>query len=103
VLGSVVLKLYQASRDLKYIPQRWRTAKIVVLREPNKQDYSRPKAYRSISLLQTISKRLEAVIARRLSYLAETYRMLPENHFGGQPNRSVEQALNLLVEKIHEA
>lgn len=103
VLGGVIVKLYQASLDLKYVPQRWRTAKIVVLRKPNKPDYSRPKAYRPISLLQTISKGLEAVVARRLSYLAETHRLLPENHFGGRPNRSAEQALNLLVEKIHEA
>jgi hypothetical protein len=34
---------------------------------------------------------------------AETYRLLPENHFGGRPDRLAEQALNLLVEKIHEA
>jgi hypothetical protein len=51
VLGNVVLKLYQASLDMKYVPQRWRTAKIVVLRKPNKPDYSKPKAYRPISLL----------------------------------------------------
>jgi hypothetical protein len=102
-VGSVVLKLYQASLDLKFVPQRWRTAKIVVLRKPNKPDYSRPKAYRPISLLETISKGLEAVVARRLSCLAETYRLLPGNHFGGRPNRSAEQDLNLLVEKIHEA
>jgi hypothetical protein len=54
-------------------------------------------------LLETISKALKAIVARRLSYLAETYRLLPENHFGGRPNRSTEQALNLLVGKIHEA
>jgi hypothetical protein len=40
-----VLRLYQASLDLKYVPQRWRTAKIVVLRKPSKPDYSVPKAY----------------------------------------------------------
>lgn len=54
-------------------------------------------------MLETISKGLETVDARRLSYLAETYRLLPGNHFGGRPNRSAEQALDLLVEKIHEA
>jgi hypothetical protein len=52
--------------------------------------------------LETTSKGLEALVARRLSYMAETFRLLPENHFGGRPNRSAEQALNLLVEKIHE-
>jgi hypothetical protein len=102
-LGSVVLELYQASLDLKYVSQWWRTAKIVVLCKPNKPDYSKPKAYRPISLLQTISKGLKAVIAKRLSYLAETYILFSENQFGGRPNRSAEQALDLLVEKRHEA
>lgn len=103
VLSNVIVTMYQASLDLKYVPQQWRTAKIIALRKPNKPDYSKPKAYRPISLLETISKGLEAVIARRLSYLAETYRLLPENHFGGRPRRSAEQALDLLIEKIHEA
>ena len=67
VLGSVVLKLYQASLDLRHVPRRLCTANIVVLRKPNKPDYSNPKAYRPISLLETISKGLEAVVARRLS------------------------------------
>jgi hypothetical protein len=48
-----------------------------VLHKPNKPDYSKPKAYRPISLLETFSKGLEAVVARRLSYLAETHRLLP--------------------------
>ena len=99
VLGSVVLKSYQASLDLRHVPRRWRTAKIVVLRKPNKSDYSNPKAYQPTSFLETISKGLEAMVARRLSYLAETHRLLPENHFGGQPDRSADQALNLPVDK----
>jgi hypothetical protein len=32
VLGRVVLKLYRGSLYLEYIPQRWRTANIVILR-----------------------------------------------------------------------
>jgi hypothetical protein len=61
-LGSVVLQLYQASIDLKYVPQPWCMAKIVVLPKPNKPDYSKPKAYRPISLLETIRKGLEAIV-----------------------------------------
>ena len=103
VVKDMVVRLYRASLELRYVPETWRTAKIVVLRKPNKPDYSKAKAYRPISLLETLSKGLETVVARRLSYLAETYRLLPENHFGGRPRRSGEQALNVLVEKIHEA
>jgi hypothetical protein len=41
------------------------------------------------------------VIAARLSYIAERYKLLPENHFGARPKRSAEQALNLVIEKVY--
>jgi len=75
----------------------------VVIRKPGKPNYTLAKAYRPISLLQTLSKALELAIARRISYLTETYNLLPENHFGGRRQRSCEQALNVLVEKVHDA
>lgn len=95
--------IFQMSLDRAYLPQTWKTAKIVVIRKPGKADYTAAKAYRPISLLQTLSKALELIIVRRLSYLTETYGLLPENHFGGRRQRSCEQALNILVEKIHDA
>jgi hypothetical protein len=61
------------------------------------------KAFRPISLLPTISKGLEAAVAARLSFITETYNLLPSNHFGARPRRSAEQALNVLVEKIYQA
>jgi hypothetical protein len=85
------------------VPRAWKIAKIVVLRKPNKPDYSKPNAYRPISLLPTISKGLEALVATRISYLAETEGLLPQNHFGARKQRSSEQALNILVERIHDA
>ena len=81
----------------------WKEARIVALRKPSKPDYSKAKAYRPISLLQTISKGLETLVARRLSYLAETHQLLPKNHFGARPKRSAVQALLLVTEKIYNA
>jgi hypothetical protein len=57
---------------------------IVVLRKPGKPDYSAPGAYRPISPLNTLGKLLEAVMAKRLSYYAETYGLLPDTQFGGR-------------------
>lgn len=95
--------LYQTSLDLGYVPKLWRTARIVALKKPGKSDYTLPKAYRPISLLPTISKGLESIVAARLSYLAEKHFLLPTNHFGARKQRSCVQALDLLVEKIFEA
>jgi hypothetical protein len=98
-----LLALYRASIRLQHLLQSWRTAKIVALRKPRKPDYTVPKAYRPISLLPTVSKILEKVVARRLSFLAETHNLLPTNHFRGRPKKSSEQAVDLIVEQIHKA
>jgi hypothetical protein len=103
VVGNHILWLYNTSLELHYTPMQWKTARIVTLRKPGKADYTLPKAFRPISLLPTISKGLEAVIAARLSFITETYNLLPSNHFGARPRRSAEQALNVLVEKIYQA
>jgi ribonuclease HI len=103
VVGEWLLALFQASIRLSHLPRSWRTAKIVALRKPGKRDYTAPKAYRPISLLPTISKILETIVARRLSYLAEQYHLLPDNHLGGRPRRSAEQAVDVLIDRIHEA
>ena len=102
-IGPWIHWLYQTSVDLGYVPKSWRTARIVALKKPGKADYTIPKAYRPISLLPTISIGLEVIMASRLSYLAERYSLLPTNHFGTRKQRSCEQALDVLVERIFEA
>ncbi|OGE47121.1 hypothetical protein PENARI_c062G05676 [Penicillium arizonense] len=70
-LKGIITNIFNTSMTLGYHPKQWRNAKIVVLRKPGKLDYSVPGAYRPISLLNTLGKLLEAVAARRLSYLTE--------------------------------
>ena len=77
-------------------PRAFKVAKIIPLRKPNKADYVQPGAYRPISLLSTLGKALESVVAERISCLAETHHLLPQNHFGARKCRSTTQALTLL-------
>lgn len=102
-ISSIVTSIFTASIDLGHYPQRWKAAKIVVLRKPGKSDYTSPSAYRPISLLNTLGKLLEAVVARRLSYYAEKYKLLPDTQFGGRPGRTTEQALLVLANAIDQA
>uniref|UniRef100_A0A093XDU8 Putative RNA-directed DNA polymerase from transposon X-element n=1 Tax=Talaromyces marneffei PM1 TaxID=1077442 RepID=A0A093XDU8_TALMA len=80
-----------------------RNAKIIPLKKLAKDNYSLAKAWRPISLLSTLGKILEAVIAERISYAVETFGLLPTNHFGARKRRSAEQALLLLQEEIFKA
>jgi ribonuclease HI len=102
-LGKLITRIFTASIDLGHHAKRWRGAKIVVLRKPGKPDYSIPGAYRPISLLNTLGKLLEAVMARRLSHLAEKHGLLPDTQFGGRPGRTTEQALLVLSNAIDQA
>jgi ribonuclease HI len=102
-LKEITTGIFTASINLGYHPKRWRSAKIVVLRKPGKSDYSIPGAYRPISLLNTLGKLLEAVMARRLSYFAEKHGLLPDTQFGGRPGRTTEQALLVLASAIDRA
>lgn len=85
------------------MPEQWRCAKIVPLKKPGKRDYTTAKAWRPISLLSTLGKILQAVIADRISYAVETIGLLPTNHFGARKRRSAEQALALRQEHIYQA
>lgn len=89
-ISTIVFKIFATSINLGHYPQRWKRAMIVVLRKPGKPDYSAPGAYHPISLLNTLRKLLEALMAKRLSYYAETYRLLPDTQFGGRPRRTTE-------------
>ncbi|KAM4067784.1 reverse transcriptase (RNA-dependent DNA polymerase) [Hirsutella rhossiliensis] len=83
----------------------WHVVKhrIIPLRKPDKGDYTLAKAWRPISLLSTLGKILEAVVAERISYAVEAQGLLPTNHFGARKRRSADQALVLLQERIYKA
>jgi hypothetical protein len=50
-----------ASLRLRFVPSAFRVARILPLKNPEKADYTQPKAYRPISLLSTKGKILELV------------------------------------------
>ncbi|KAI3033203.1 hypothetical protein CBS76997_11321 [Aspergillus niger] len=102
-LKETITTVFTKSVDLGYYPRQWKQARIVVLRKPGKPDYSAPGAYRPISLLNTLGKLLEAVMARRLSYWAERFKLLPDKQFGGRPGRNIEQALLVLANAPYRA
>lgn len=81
-------------------PQAWKESITVALRKPGKGDYSQPKAYRPIALLNTMGKLMESVLAVRLSYWMESSQLIPRDHIGGRKLAGVEGAIHLLTERI---
>ncbi|KAL3251837.1 hypothetical protein ABHI18_010427 [Aspergillus niger] len=102
-LKEIITTIFTRSVDLGYYPREWKQARIIVLRKPAKPNYTVPGAYRPISLLNTLGKLLEAVMARRLSYWAEQHKLLPDTQFEGRPGRNAEEALLVLANAVDRA
>ena len=96
-------RIFNQSLALEYCPQHFRNSTTVVLRKPGKANYTSPKSYRPIALLNTIGKTMDAIIATRLSFLAETYQLLPTTHMGGRKLKSTEHALHYIIDRIYAA
>ncbi|KAJ6163833.1 hypothetical protein N7497_003812 [Penicillium chrysogenum] len=88
-----VLDLFQASLEEGMLPRQWRHAKIIPLKKPNKENYTIAKAWRPISLLATLGKILESVVAERISHAVETHGLLPTSHFGARKQRSTQRGV----------
>ncbi|RDX41826.1 hypothetical protein OH76DRAFT_1363841, partial [Lentinus brumalis] len=56
VLVPLLGKLFRATFELQYYPEKWKVSDTVVLRKPGKTDYTVAKAYRGIALLSCLSK-----------------------------------------------
>ena len=77
---------------------RWFKESIsVIIPKPKKADYSMPKSYRPIALLNTLGKLLTKIIANRLQFDAAAHRLLHEGQCGGvQKHATIDAGLALL-------
>ncbi len=67
------------SLSIGYYPTHFRESVTIILHKlGGNRDYTHPKTCRLISLLNTISKIMEAIIAARMSYMATTHKLLLE-------------------------
>lgn len=93
-------KLFRATFRLEHYPERWKVYNTVVLRKLGKPDYMIPKAYRPITLLDTMVQLLLACVVEDVNYMAEKHQMLPSRHFGGRPGRTTTDSLHFLVKWV---
>jgi hypothetical protein len=96
-------RIFNQSLRLEYCLHHFKHSTTAVIRKPQKDDYTTPKAYRPIALLNTIGKLMEGIIARRISYITEIHQLLPGTHIGGRKGRSTDHAIHIILEKIYKA
>ncbi|KAF8638112.1 hypothetical protein AX14_010227 [Amanita brunnescens Koide BX004] len=83
-------------------PSYFKDSISVIIPKPNKPDYSIPKAYRPIALLNTLGKLLTKILANRLQHDAAQYSILHRDQFGGIQGHSTIDAGLVLTDFISE-
>jgi hypothetical protein len=85
---QILPALFNPLLQFGYHPSSLKKALGVVLSKLNKLDYSSTSFFRIISLLQSISKILENLVADRLYSLSKTLTLVHPNQCGSLPSIS---------------
>jgi hypothetical protein len=101
VVPALLTRIFQAYIDQGVHLRQWKEATIILLRKPDKSDYSNLIVYRPIALLNTLGKTLKAIVARRIRHVVEAYGLLPKTQIGVKRGRLTETALHLLTKKVY--
>ena len=83
-------------------PTHFKDSFSVIIPKPNKPDYSIPKAYRPIALLNTLGKLLTKILANRLQHDAAEHGILHRDQYGGIQGHSTIDAGLVLADFISE-
>lgn len=97
LLTPILSKVFESCLTYGYFPKTWKTATTAILRKFDKDDYSEAGAYRPIALLSCLGKVFETILARRITYWAETHKILAQGHMGGRRQHSTDDAFVILT------
>lgn len=76
--------LFQACIEHVYYPHAFRTAHTLALKKVSKnKDFTISKGYCPIALLNILGKVLESMMAKKMTYLAEEHKLLPDTQMRG--------------------
>jgi hypothetical protein len=96
-------RIFNCSLTLRHYLEYFRRFTIVMLCKLGKNNYIVLKAYRLIALLNIISKIINAIIVKQISYMAKTYQLLLNTYIKKRRLRSTKQALHIIIKKIYKA
>ncbi|KAB5591998.1 RNA-directed DNA polymerase from transposon BS [Ceratobasidium theobromae] len=95
--------LHNACIQLRYHPICLQNALISPIPKPNWYDMASPKSYWPIALLETLSKLLEKIIAKRITAMAGCLNLIPPDQFGGKEKSSCLDAGLVFIHDVQTA
>ena len=100
VIPDRFVDLFNACLSQGIFPKRWKTAEVVPILKSPSRDPSDLKAYRPISLLPTLGKWLERLMATRLESILVNVRN--PSQYGFVPGKSTEDAINDMIRAVDD-
>ncbi|KAL5598659.1 uncharacterized protein BROUX77_006493 [Berkeleyomyces rouxiae] len=98
-LKEAIVRLYQVALTHGVHPDIFKKTRMCPVPKPGR-DRREPRAYRLISLLPTLGKGLERLVARRLAYEAVERDVIPKKYACAIPKRACSDLLLSLVDEI---
>jgi len=84
----LVTAIYNQCLKRGRFPRRWKTAKIIPITKPGKENSMDPSKYRPISLVNIGGKVLEKILINRINHHMYKNELLTDNHYGFMPQMS---------------
>ncbi|PSR72425.1 hypothetical protein PHLCEN_2v11706 [Hermanssonia centrifuga] len=103
ILVPILYYLFRATYELGFYPDLWKVLHTLVLRKPQRKDYTMPNAFRPIALLVCIAKILSACMARIPAIQTEKLSLLSNNHFLGRMGRTTTDSLHYITTTVKNA
>lgn len=97
-----MVDIYSASIKLGYIPKLWQSVRVIFIPKPGKDDYTKPKSFRPISLTSFMLKGLERLIERFLKDFMNANCPLYKEQHAFQEGKSTVTALHALTSQIED-
>jgi len=89
--------------NLEYFSTVFKEIIIIVLWKLEKSDYIIFKAYKSIALENISKKIFKSIMTEIINYFTKTHKLLSAEHFDEWSEKSIENILVILSERIHKA
>ena len=103
-LGPIAIgkltKIFKACALIGKCPDAWLENKVIFLAKPGKEDYTKPKSWRPISLMPFLFKSFEKLWLWHIEETTLKTHPLSENQHGFRRGRSTETCLTVIFQRI---
>ena len=101
IIMSMLKWIFNKNLDLKYCSLQFKNSITISLRKNVKFDYIIFKAYRSIALLNIMSKTMKSVMIIKLNYATKKHGLFSKKHFDERKNTFSKHVFHYLIKIIH--